>query len=46
MKDNYGVINEQGFPAGNNLGFKPLDEAERKTIEEQLKQKEDREQNK
>lgn len=35
-----GVIHEQGFPVGNNLGFKPLTEAERKKIEEDLKKKE------
>ena len=27
-KPEYGVINEQGFVAGNGLGFNPFDEAE------------------
>ena len=31
-----GVIHEQGFPVGNNLGFKPLTESERKKLEEQI----------
>lgn len=32
----FGVIHEQGFPVGENLGFKPLTEAEKKKIEEQI----------
>ena len=36
------VIQEQGFVAGNNLGFKPLSEAEKKQIEEDMKKKENK----
>ena len=39
---NIGVIHEQGFPVGNNLGFKPLTEAEKRKIEEDLKKKENK----
>ena len=36
---NIGVIQEQGFVAGNNLGFKPLTEAEKKAFEKQFEEK-------
>lgn len=31
-----GIIQEQGFVAGANLGFSPLSESERKKLEEQM----------
>lgn len=37
-----GIIQEQGFVAGNNLGFKPLTEAEKRKIEEEMKKKENK----
>ena len=42
MGKEIGVIQEQGFIAGNNLGFKPLSEAEKKQIEEDMKKKENK----
>ena len=42
MDKEIGVIQEQGFVAGNNLGFKPLSEAEKKQIEEDMKKKENK----
>ena len=38
MSDNRtpGIIQEQGFVAGNNLGFKPLTEAEKKQLAEKF----------
>lgn len=33
-----GIIQEQGFVAGNGLGFKPLSESEKKALEEKLKE--------
>ena len=35
-----GIIQEQGFVTGQNLGFKPLTESEKKKIEEEMKKKE------
>ena len=32
MSKNYGVINEQGFVAGNNLGFNPLSESDKNAL--------------
>ena len=47
MGNNFGVINEQGFPIeGANLGFKPLSESEKKVIEDGLKKKEEKTNNK
>lgn len=37
-----GIIQEQGFVAGQNLGFKPLTESEKKKIEEEMKKKENK----
>lgn len=37
-----GIIQEQGFVSGNNLGFKPLTEAEKRKIEEEMKKKENK----
>ena len=37
---NIGVINEQGYPAGQ-FGFKPLTESEKKSIEEVEEKKKD-----
>lgn len=35
MQDkNFGVIQEQGFVVGSNLGFNPLTESEKKKLEE------------
>lgn len=33
MNDNYGVLTEQGYPVGDNLGFKPLSEEEKEELE-------------
>ena len=33
---NVGIIQEQGYVSGNNLGFKPLTEAEKKQLEEKF----------
>lgn len=38
--NNYGVINEQGYPVGQ-FGFTPVNESERKSIEEDEKKKKD-----
>ena len=35
-----GIIQEQGFVTGNGLGFKPLSESEKKSIEDKFKDKE------
>lgn len=42
MADNQsiGVIKEQGFPAGNGLGFTPLTEAEKQKIEQEMESRE------
>ena len=37
-----GIIQEQGFVTGQNLGFKPLTEAERKKIEEEMNKKDNK----
>ena len=43
MSNNYGIINEQGFPVNNtNMGFKQLTEEEKKVIEDALKKKEEK----
>lgn len=34
--ENYGVLTEQGYPVGNDLGFKPLTEEEKKKLEEKF----------
>lgn len=39
---NFGVIQEQGFVTGNNLGFKPLTESEKKQLEEKFKDKDNK----
>lgn len=33
MNNNYGVLTEQGYPVGDNLGFKPLTEEEKEKVE-------------
>ena len=38
MAKEIGVIQEQGFVAGNNLGFKSLTEEEKKKIENDKKE--------
>ena len=44
MGNNYGIINEQGFVTQNaNLGFKPLTEAERKSLEKALEKDKNKE---
>ena len=35
-----GIIQEQGFVTGNGLGFKPLPESEKKSLEDKFKDKE------
>ena len=42
--NNFGVINEQGYPAGQ-FGFTPITEQERKKIEEDEKKKEEKKNN-
>ena len=32
-----GIIQEQGFVTGNGLGFKPLSESEKKSLEDKIK---------
>lgn len=39
MANEVGIIQEQGFVAGNNMGFKPLSEAEKKKLEEKQNEK-------
>ena len=41
----FGVINEQGYPAGQ-FGFVPVSESEKKSVEEAEKKKKKEEQNK
>lgn len=38
MSDKFGVIQEQGYPVGQ-FGFKPLNEADQKRLEEEDKKK-------
>lgn len=33
-----GIITEQGYPAGNGLGFKPLSEDEKAILEKKLEE--------
>lgn len=40
MSNNIGIIQEQGFVTGGGLGFKPLTESEKKSLEEKFKDKE------
>lgn len=35
---NPGIIQEQGFVTGTNLGFKPLSESEKKQLEDKFKE--------
>jgi len=44
MSGKFGVINEQGYPMDGQYGYKPLNEEEnRKILEEQKKEKDDKE---
>lgn len=38
MPDEYGVINEQGFVAGNGLGWNPVSEQEQDKLRDEEKQ--------
>lgn len=40
-KSSYGVINEQGYPAGQ-FGFTPINESEKKNIKDSEKESEDK----
>lgn len=42
---NYGVITEQGY-VGGQFGFKPLNEQDRKAVDEDDKKKDDKDENK
>ena len=42
MDNNFGVINEQGYPAGQ-FGFKAVNEEERKNIEKSKKDEKENE---
>ena len=42
IDNNYGVITEQGYTIGDGMGFKPLNEQDKKHIDEG---KEDKKQN-
>lgn len=44
MSKNYGVINEQGFVAGNNLGFNPLSESDKNALDQKQKATDDKDQ--